>query len=849
MKPFWYLSLASMMILSSCTEVMDGPDSSEASGKYSCQIPSAIESVKAVWLPGDKLVVHGEYAKDQQTITLTEGDISSDGKICYIDIAGIPPYKQKAIKAEYFIGYPGEMVSNQSHCKDATTFSGTNAVLAGGYNKNKTFVLEPVTGGFEFSVTGDYDSYELKGNNDEAVGYSSLTSRITETAKIYVQSKGNNQKSITGDVIADGAAKNTICMVGEPELADGFLMVLYKGNTPAKIFYTEQQYNIKRGTFVSLGDITSQLIDYKAPEADTHVSSIPKEEAMDLSAQESANCYMVTAPGVYAFKAVKGNSSESVGSLGSVDVLWETWGTTEKPSVNSVVSAVDFEQDMIYFRIADDFHAGNAVIAAKTDMGAVLWSWHIWVPETLPTESLYGLSQNMTMSRNLGALVDASATGASAKSAGLLYQWGRKDPFVGAGDLDVGGSAAVAGKERTLYGGKMTVAKSVKNPTAFANNKGIWNTSAYETLWESYKTIYDPCPPGYKVPQRSENMAFQNSPADIYGWDFSASGHVFSVGNPAAYYPLSGCLDYNGELQYCGTAANLWCTSIPDDVTTAYNLRITKSSSGASYGNSGRQKAFAYSVRCVALEETPFENAPGLPVFGNYEKYKVAVSELSGVCLDVDGEFLWGIGDNGVLAKLDFTGKVLEKTLVNGMDMEGITMDPQTKDIYLGMEGNQAVFRVPAPDYNKAEFVFDVKMAIEDGYGNSGVEGVAWYKDDMILVGTQWGARMWAYKLVRDDNGKVTGATEVWNRSMRTVAVGMDEIADICYDPIHDHIWIADSNTRMIYVFNGDATEHIASYSEDFIGNGETVYIDYKHNCVWLADDWESSEMYRMDFE
>ena len=49
-------------------------------------------------------------------------------------------------------------------------------------------------------------------------------------------------------------------------------------------------------------------------------------------------------------------------------------------------------------------------------------------------------------------------------------------------------------------------------------------------------------------------------------------------------------------------------------------------------------------------------------------------------------------------------------------------------------------------------------------------------------------------------------------------------------------------------MFNGDATEHIGSYSEDFIGNGETVYIDYVHDCIWLADDWESSVMYRMDF-
>ena len=38
----------------------------------------------------------------------------------------------------------------------------------------------------------------------------------------------------------------------------------------------------------------------------------------------AANCYIVSAPGIYSFKTVQGNSATSVGSVASAEVLWES---------------------------------------------------------------------------------------------------------------------------------------------------------------------------------------------------------------------------------------------------------------------------------------------------------------------------------------------------------------------------------------------------------------------------------------------------------------------------------------------------------------------------------------------
>ena len=836
MKKIFSIALVCAALFASC-ERPEGPEPDDQGNgeKYSIELPASDVNGKQAWVPGDQILVHGEYSKDQVIVTLNPADISSDGKTCYISFAGVEPYVQKTVQSQFYAAYPAEIVSNASHCKDVTNFTSTNAMLMAGYDKGKTFVMETLVGGFVFTVSGDYDSYEIRGNNEETVAYLSISSRITPKSKIYAKSKGIAQIVTTGTIEADGETLNHICFPEQPSFLDGFHLVLYKGGEAVKRYYTEDMYEVKRGQFISLGDITSKLTDF-TQSADTHVSAIPTSGAIDLGAAEHANSYIVYEPGVYSFKAVKGNSGDALASIGSVELLWETWGTTQEVTPNSVIAAVDFEKDHVYFRIAEGFHPGNAVIAARNDMGAIMWSWHIWVPETQIAEDLYGVSRRKSMSRNLGALVDASVGGADPKSAGLFYQWGRKDPFVGVGDFATGEPAKVAGQEMTLFGGQMTLAKTLKNPTAFADYNGNWNEIKTLDMWSSTKTMYDPCPPGYKVPYRSEVVLYSNYPWEVPGWSYAPENYVFTVGNPETVYPLGGYITTEGQYSQYGEGTRLWCARESDSASDGYNFRIfpDENGEGASYGNGTKPKTNGFAVRCVSLDSVPFENEPGTPVKGAYKKYSAAITELSGLCLHTDGSFLWGVGDQGMLAKIGFEGQV-EKVFSQSLDMESVTINPETGDLYLGCESNY-IGIVRAPEYKKAEALFYVEDAAN--YGNSGVEGISWYKDGMILVGAQIDARLWAYKL---------DGTEVWTKSLKTVAIGCQEIADICYDPVKDQIWIIDSESQSIYLFNGDATQHLATYKTNFAGNCESVYLDYERQCVWVADDSDASALFKIE--
>ena len=830
MKKVLNLLLLCLIVLPSCD--MKEPDNAlDTKGKIPVQLPVA-ENAKQAWLPGDKLLIHGENSADQALVTLTERDITADGKTCYVSVEGVAPYVQEGVESQYAIAYPGELVKNAKTPKDKNKFTATNALLMSGYQAGGEFVFEYLVGGWAFTVQGDFDSYVLKGNNNDIVGYETVTCCVTESVKKYVQSTGSSLTLISGSVKADGTTVNHICFTPETSMPLGFELTFYKGETPVKVLYTEEGYTSARTVFTDLGNITSALEDYKAPIADTHVSAIPTKGAVDLGSAATANCYVVNEPGVYTFKAVKGNSTEPLASIGSVEVLWETWGTTETVTPNSVIAQVDFEKDMVYFRVDENYHPGNAVIAAKNDKGVITWSWHIWMPETAISEDYHKLSKRTTMSRNLGALVDASVDGASAKSTGLFYQWGRKDPFVAVADFSTGAPASVSGKAMTKAGAQLSVTDAIKNPTVFADYNGNWTTNG-EALWGSTKTMYDPCPPGYRVPYTSEYLPLSYGPDELDGWVYDGGNNIFTIGNPDAVYPLGGYLSCDGNYCEYGSSAYIW--SSRGSSGAAFNFAVTSGDNGMAYDNSTKKNANGYSVRCMAEEFTPAENAPGTPVKGDYTRFDVTVRELSGLCLHTDKSFLWGVGDQGNLIKIGFDG-VVENVLSKGWDMESITIDPSTNDLYIGCEPNY-VYRVLAPDYKKTEEVFRVEEA--KGYGNSGIEGISWYKDDLILVGTQVGAYLWAYKL---------DGTPVWRKCMKTVALGMLEIADICYDPIKDQLWIICSETKSIYLFNGDATEHLATYKVPFGGNCESVYLDYNNNCVWIADDDDASELFKIDF-
>ncbi|MBR0321464.1 MAG: hypothetical protein IIX08_03645 [Bacteroidales bacterium] len=339
-------------------------------------------------------------------------------------------------------------------------------------------------------------------------------------------------------------------------------------------------------------------------------------ETVDPSQDETANCYIISEAGTHSFRPTKGNSNESVGSIASVEVLWETYGTTTTPQVGSLIRNVRYENGEIWFDTPETFKAGNALIAARDSGGTILWSWHIWLTAE-PLGQLYYNNTKEMMDRNLGA---TSCSRASIYSLGLLYQWGRKDPFLGPGSVASTTKAAstyVWPSPVTSTSSTGTIEYATANPTTFIKGN-TYNSDWYYTgtrssdnsRWSYNKSIYDPCPAGWKLPSMNvwmnawgwsqDNAEGYYNDAVLSHWTGGDYGSILTPDNQlgdyySIWYPFVGCIDGDtGEISSPDCWSGVWAYDSTNHWTAGFMC--------ASFAHSG-DASEAYGVHYSMIAE------------------------------------------------------------------------------------------------------------------------------------------------------------------------------------------------------------------------------------------------------
>ena len=326
----------------------------------------------------------------------------------------------------------------------------------------------------------------------------------------------------------------------------------------------------------------------------------------NLAEEGTANCYIVSESGIYKFPAVKGNSNESVGEVASAEVLWESFGTSVTPKVGELVESASYKEGQILISVASSYKEGNAVVAAKDASGTILWSWHIWLTDQ-PAEQVYYNNAGTMMDRNLGA---TSATPGDVGALGLLYQWGRKDPFLGASSIsdDVVAKSTVSWPSAVFSSSiNGTLDFSVQNPMTF-----IGSSDTDLTRWKSNKTINDPCPTGWRVPDGGINgtwaTALGTSSSFHKPYDNSKKGINFAGKLGSAdviWYPASGYLyDTHGGLTYVGQGGSYWSAASEEEYVPIFDFcddNIYKYNVSTNGGLS--LLATGLSVRCLKISE------------------------------------------------------------------------------------------------------------------------------------------------------------------------------------------------------------------------------------------------------
>lgn len=278
--------------------------------------------------------------------------------------------------------------------------------------------------------------------------------------------------------------------------------------------------------------------------------------------QPESNSYIVSPNStiyIPVSRATSGNANNfPLGSFFTCGLLWSDVSDTH-------VTATKVGR---YIKVTTGSTEGNSVVSAKNTNGVIAWSWHIWVTKYNPglaantgtNTTTYDYNSNIWMDRNLGATTSTMAT---VTTKGLLYQWGRKDPFPSSSTLTDNADPTLFGEKTAI--GKNPVAaspnlvNSIQNPWVFyysgsANNDwytvgiGIQN----DALWyngTATKTIYDPCPVGWRVPFYIDTNSLWN-PLTAGTWNY---GYSLTPTPNRGYYPAAGVRMYDtGNCNYTG---------------------------------------------------------------------------------------------------------------------------------------------------------------------------------------------------------------------------------------------------------------------------------------------------------
>ena len=451
-----------------------------------------------------------------------------------------------------------------------------------------------------------------------------------ETEVVSVSVSADNGESMNVSVTIDGE------------------LFAYSGTAIAKKVAFGKTYSVSVSDVEDY--ITPNEVTYTASVASREVvMEFRYDPATDLSmrdihgntiAQNTANCYVVKEAGKYQIPIAYGaaiksgaantaaytnnggaNSHDFVNYLGNVITSPYVEVDTAKQVASVQMSIADMDNAVSELEIVDGAACryirfkvnevpavgANALISVKDADGVIMWSWHIWLwsDDLTPVEitNATNVKYNI-LPVNLGSKWDDDT---KKHIKNWFYQYGRPNPMLCSSAYDSTTNHANYGvltfaSMHPYFGA--TITDGIKYPENYWKPTGTYNNWFIEdgektyNLWDAgcrtsgssdgntIKTVYDPCPAGFKIPNGNVFSGFTKT--NIIG-SFN-KGYAFKrYGDDQVgiFMTASGQRTSDGIVSM-GTGGYIW-SSAPKSTEDAYRLRFYNGNAipldGADRGN------------------------------------------------------------------------------------------------------------------------------------------------------------------------------------------------------------------------------------------------------------------------
>lgn len=509
----------------------------------------------------------------------------------YSGVASVAQYDFKAANSFADLGdgkYQFNMKQLASLLRLEINLNDIAALLAEKAVETASESLKSITLSSDVRMTGDFtcDLTKLAGNN--ALNFSGDAGQTLGLTINFIDKPALSGMVVAYAVVAPGVqkGKTLTCTM----IVNDFLSVKLSA---------QMLCDFEGGKYYTLPLNASVFVNNGAA-----VEDKTPADAEPVAGQPS-NCYMINAAKTYSFDAtVIGNGEAGIiadagfhTTSASIDpksakLMWE--------DTEGFISGVSLVKGKVHFTA--EKNVGNAMIAVFDGAGTVLWSWHIWgVGDTMPEdEVVYSqatISANSTlkvkytvMDRTLGALSKTSYFT-------TLYQWGRKDPIPNSTTYYVDGQATDIERTYPVHkpgsAADATILTSVQHPECiiddYSGQAGDWlasdKTNNYNLLWgdentdylwkktdpkagagwTNAKTIYDPCPSGYRVSSKFAWTGFSGSEtgeiSKLLLYTKYENGYYFKKNSSdvvGIYFPMTGSRGCKTGSLWVGSGASAY---------------------------------------------------------------------------------------------------------------------------------------------------------------------------------------------------------------------------------------------------------------------------------------------------
>ena len=496
----------------------------------------------------------------------------------------------------------------------------------------------------------------------------------------YRQAPDGTQRPVAWKVVGyDNNNDGTFSMAEKPAWVTGLTLMQGNGSTTAQ----QGAATVTKADLIDLLAKRNKELKEATPRG---TADHPHNLAEKNGQINTANCYLISAPGFYEIPLVYGNaikngapnpSAYQTSNSGTyilqhfkdhegkditspyinvqnaanravtASIVW----ADESGLINTGSLAIGGDRVRIEVLKAN-IKCGNAVVAVKNASGTIMWSWHLWfapkdaldkikvtnhqnvdyyfTKETLGWKPTQWSGTTYESPRTVKVKVEQTVANNGTKQDAVinitqnpfsvkqgvttLYQFGRKDAFPG-----VDASELATGSHFTQNAGdNMSIENGIQHPDFYYTWGSNWeNDYGYYNLWSAdntttgfndnsvVKTVYDPCPVGFKMPASNAFTGFtedgQNggtinvdgtSDSQTYQNNFGHNFWTSSSRTGTINFPASGCRYSNdGSLNLVGDYGYYW-SAVPS--STYYGCFLYFFSGGVyPLGDYDRSSGFA----------------------------------------------------------------------------------------------------------------------------------------------------------------------------------------------------------------------------------------------------------------